>query len=39
MKTWHKNHYHNKDEYRFLIGEIYEDQKGLPKFDFGKTNI
>ena len=39
MKTWHKNHYHNKDEYRFLHGEIYEDQKGLPKFDFGKTNI
>ena len=39
IKTWHKNHYHNKNEYRFLIGEIYEDQKDEPKFQFGKTGI
>ena len=37
LKAWHKNHFH-KGDYRFIIGEIYEDTKGEPKIDFGKID-
>jgi len=38
LKTWHKNHFHKPDEYRFIIGEIYEDNKGEPKIVLGSID-